>query len=120
MDQKNEMLTIDDYIAQFPDDIQEKLNAIRRTIRQAVPDASEKLSYGMPTFYLKKNLVHFAAFKNHIGFYPAPHGIEAFRDELSKYKGSKGAVQFPLNEPLPLELIARIAAYRAEENRKLK
>lgn len=113
-------MMIDDYIARFPADIQEKLSAVRQTIRQAAPDASEKLSYGMPTFYLNKNLVHFAAFKHHIGFYPTPNGIEAFREELSIYKSSKGAVQFPLDKPLPLELIGRIAAYRAEENRKLK
>ncbi len=120
MDQKNEIKTIDAYIAQFPDDIRQKLSAIRQTIKQAAPAASEKISYGMPTFFLNKNLVHFAAFKNHIGFYPAPHGIEAFADELSAYKGSKGAVQFPLDKPLPLELIARITACRAEENKKLK
>ena len=120
MEQKIEIKTIDAYMAQFPADIQDKLSAVRQTIKQAVPDATEKISYGMPTFYLKKNIVHFAAFKNHIGFYPAPQGIEAFADDLSSYKSSKGAVQFPLNKPLPLELISRIAAYRAEENRKLK
>lgn len=120
MEQKNVISTVDAYIAQFPADIQDKLSDVRQTIKQAVPDATEKISYGMPTFYLKKNLVHFAAFKNHIGFYPAPQGIEAFADELSVYKSSKGAVQFPLNKPMPLDLIARIAAYRAEENRKLK
>ncbi len=120
MEQKNVISTVDAYIAQFPADIQDKLSAVRQTIKQAVPDATEKISYGMPTFYLNKNLVHFAAFKNHIGFYPAPQGIEAFADELSVYKSSKGAVQFPLNKPLPLDLIARIAVYRAEKNRKLK
>ena len=120
MDQSKAIQTIDEYIAQFPADIQERLSTIRQIIRQAAPDASEKISYGMPTFYLNKNLVHFAAFKKHIGFYPAPHGITAFEEELSEYKSSKGAVQFPLSKPLPLDLIKRIVIFRAEENRKLK
>ena len=112
--------TVDEYIATAPKDIQGKLKELRAAIQSAAPDALEKISYGMPTFYLKKNLIHFAAFKNHIGLYPAPSGVEAFEDELSVYKTSKGAVQFPLNMPMPLELIARIAVFRAEENRKLK
>lgn len=120
MEEKKDISSIDAYIAQFPADIQEKLSAVRQAIKQAAPDASEKISYGMPTFFLNKNLVHFAAFKKHIGFYPAPHGIEAFADELSLYKSSKGAVQFSLDKPLPLELIARVTAFRAEENRRLK
>jgi uncharacterized protein YdhG (YjbR/CyaY superfamily)/predicted GIY-YIG superfamily endonuclease len=120
VNQTQEVKTIDEYIATFPADIQEKLVSIRQIIRQTVPDATEKISYGMPTFYLHKNLVHFAAQKKHIGFYPAPSGVEAFADELREYKTSKGAVQFPLDKPLPLDLIARIALFRAEENRKLK
>ena len=80
---------------------------MRATIRAAAPDAEEKISYQMPTFFLKGNLVHFAAFKQHIGFYPAPWGIEEFNEELSIYKGAKGSVQFPLDQPLPLDLVAR-------------
>ena len=108
--------SIDEYIASFPFDIQARLEAMRETIRAAAPDAEEKISYQMPTFFLKGNLVHFAAFKLHIGFYPAPRGIEAFQDELSQYKGSKGAVQFPLDQPLPLDLVARIVRFRVAEN----
>ncbi|MCM3703850.1 iron chaperone [Paenibacillus macerans] len=109
--------TIDEYIAQFPLDVSGKLQQIRSTIQAAAPDAVEKISYQMPTFALAgKNLVHFAAFKNHIGFYPTPSGIEEFREELSLYKNAKGSVQFPLDEPLPLELIGRIARFRAAEN----
>jgi uncharacterized protein YdhG (YjbR/CyaY superfamily) len=108
--------SIDEYIATFPQDIQAILQELRATIRAAAPDASEKISYQMPTFYLEGNLVHFAAYPKHIGFYPAPSGIEAFRDELSRYKGAKGSVQFPLGEPLPLDLIARIVAFRVQEN----
>ncbi|RRJ63158.1 hypothetical protein EHV15_09660 [Paenibacillus oralis] len=109
--------TFDEYIAQFPPDVSGKLQQIRSTIQAAAPDAVEKISYQMPTFTLAgKNLVHFAAFKNHIGFYPTPSGIEEFREELSLYKNAKGSVQFPLDEPLPLELIGRIARFRAAEN----
>jgi uncharacterized protein YdhG (YjbR/CyaY superfamily) len=109
--------TIDDYIAGFPKDIKEILETIRTTIREAAPNATEKISYGMPTFALNgKNLVHFAAFKNHIGFYPVPSGIEKFKKELSVYKGAKGSVQFPLDKPMPLELIAKIVKFRVEEN----
>ena len=115
---KDSFATIDEYIAGFPEDIQKKLQEIRATIKSAAPDAQEKISYQMPTFYLKGNLVHFAAYTTHIGFYPAPSGIEAFKNELSAYKNSKGAVQFPINEPLPLDLIRRITIYRVAENLK--
>lgn len=111
-----EFHTIDEYIAAFPADIQAKLQAMRETIRAAAPEAEERISYRMPTFALHGNLVHFAAFTRHIGFYPAPRGIEAFQQELSRYKGAKGSVQFPLDEPLPLELISRIVAFRVAEN----
>ena len=111
--------SIDEYIATFPADIQAILQELRATIHAAAPEATEKISYQLPTFYLKGNLVHFAAFKNHIGFYPAPRGIEAFQQELSAYKGSKGTVQFPIDEPLPLELVSRIVRFRAEENLKI-
>jgi uncharacterized protein YdhG (YjbR/CyaY superfamily) len=113
---KDEFTSIDEYIATFPEDIQAKLQEIRQTIKAAAPDASEKIAYAMPTFHLKGNLVHFAAFKNHIGFYPAPRGIEAFQEELSQYKGAKGSVQFPIDEPMPLDLIRRIVEYRVQDN----
>lgn len=109
---------IDEYIASYPEDVQEILGKIRATIRKAAPDAGEKISYGMPTFTLKGNLVHFAAFKKHIGFYPIPSGIEEFKDELSVYKQGKGSVQFPLDEPIPYELISRIVEFRVKENLK--
>ncbi len=109
--------TIDEYIATFPAPIQELLQQVRATIKAAAPEATEKISYQMPTFFLNGNLVHFAAFKNHIGFYPAPRGIEAFKEELDQYKGAKGSVQFPLDQPMPLDLIRRIVEFRADENR---
>jgi len=115
-DEKIAPKTIDDYIAGFPEDVQLKLQKIRKTIRDAAPDAVEKISYQMPTFALEGNLVHFAAFKNHIGFYPAPRGIEAFQEELSAYQGGKGSVQFPLEQPVPYDLIRRIVVFRVKDN----
>ncbi len=115
---KSGFTTIDEYIAAFPQDIQKILKEIRTTIKAAAPKAEEKISYQMPTFFLNGNLVHFAAFKEHIGFYPTPSGIEAFQKELSIYKGAKGSVQFPLDEPMPLKLISRIVKFRAAENLK--
>lgn len=109
---------IDQYIASCPAEVQELLYSLRRIIKETVPEASEKMSYGMPTFALHGNLVHFAAFKNHIGFYPAPSGIENFREELSKYKSSKGAVQFPLDQPIPYELVQKMVRFRVAENIK--
>jgi len=114
----NEFTNIDEYIATFPMDIQKKMQELRAVIKSSAPDAVEKISYQMPTFYLNGNLIHFAAYKNHIGLYPTPNGIEAFSDELSKYKGGKGSKQFPLNEPLPLDLISRIVKFRVAENQK--
>ena len=108
--------SIDDYIAGFPPDVREILESIRAIIRAAAPDAEETISYQMPTFTLQGNLVHFAAFKNHIGFYPIPTGIEAFKDELSAYVCGKGSVQFPLDQPMPLDLIRRIVEFRVKEN----
>jgi uncharacterized protein YdhG (YjbR/CyaY superfamily) len=108
--------TIDEYIASFPKDVQEILERIRRTIREAAPDAQEKISYQMPAFTLKGNLVYFAAFKNHIGFYPIPSGIEEFKEELSAYEQGKGSVQFPLDKPIPYDLISRIVKFRVKEN----
>jgi len=107
---------IDEYIAGFPQDVQAILEKIRATVRAAAPEAKEKISYGMPAFTLNGNLVYFAAFKNHIGFYPIPSGIEQFKEELSVYKQGKGSVQFPLDEPMPYELITRIVKFRAQEN----
>jgi len=115
---KNGFATIDEYIATFPEGVQKILQEIRAVIKAAAPDAEERISYQMPTFYLKGNLVHFAAYKNHIGFYPAPRGIEAFQQELSMYKGAKGSVQFPIDKPLPLDLISRIVKFRVAENLK--
>ena len=108
--------TIDEYIAAFPPNIQVILEQIRLTIHQAAPEAQEAISYQMPTFKLKGNLVHFAAFQNHIGFYPAPTGIEQFSDELSRYAGGKGSVRFPLDQPIPYDLIRRIVLFRVQEN----
>jgi uncharacterized protein YdhG (YjbR/CyaY superfamily) len=110
--------SIDEYIANFPVEVQKILRELRAVIKEAAPDAEEKISYQMPTFALKGNLVHFAAYKNHIGFYPAPRGIEAFKQELSVYKGAKGSVQFPIDKPLPLKLISKIVKFRVAENLK--
>lgn len=107
---------IDEYIAGFPKDIQEILEKIRVTIREAAPDADEAIKYQIPTFTLKGNLVHFAAFKNHIGFYPTPQGIEEFADELAPYASGKGSAQFPLDKPIPFDLIRRIVKFRVEKN----
>jgi uncharacterized protein YdhG (YjbR/CyaY superfamily) len=109
---------IDNYIDLFSEEVQGKLKKLRATIKAAAPEAIEKISYQMPTFYLNGNLVHFAAYKNHIGFYPTPSGIEHFKDELFAYKTSKGAIQFPIDQPLPLELVARIVKFRVVENQQ--
>ncbi|MFA6276224.1 MAG: DUF1801 domain-containing protein [Pedobacter sp.] len=111
---ETKITTIDEYINGFPHEVQEHLRQIRETIKNAAPQAKEKISYGMPTFYLNGNLIHFAGYKNHIGLYPAPQGIEAFKEDLSIYKGAKGSVQFPLNKPMPLDLIAKITRYRVK------
>lgn len=116
MDNKN-IANIDEYIAQFTEDIQEKLKLIRHIIRAVEPELIEKISYQMPTFYLNGNLVHFAAYKKHIGFYPTPSGVAAFEKELSAYKTSKGAIQFPIDQPLPVELIEAIVRFRVDENK---
>jgi uncharacterized protein YdhG (YjbR/CyaY superfamily) len=108
--------SVDAYIAAFPEEIQVKLRALREAIRAAAPEAEERISYQMPTYTLHGNLVHFAAYAHHIGFYPTPSGIAAFQQELARYKGAKGSVQFPLDAPLPLELISRMVAFRVAEN----
>lgn len=113
---KTEYHNVDEYIASFPTNVQQILRELRTAIKMAAPEAEEKISYQMPTFALYGNLVHFAAYKNHIGFYPTPSAIEAFKSELTSYKSAKGSVQFPIDESLPLELISRIVKYRVEEN----
>lgn len=111
-----EQSNIDEYIAQFPDSTKVILDKVRKTIQEAAPAATEKMSYQMPTFYFKGNLVHFAAYDKHVGFYPAPSGISAFEEELKGYKHAKGSVQFPLDKPIPYDLIRRITLFRVEEN----
>lgn len=108
--------TIDEYIALFPADVQSRLEAVRATIRAAAPDAEERISYKMPTFALKGNLVHFAAMKSYIGFYPTSSGVAAFKDELASYQSTPGAIHFPLDQPLPIDLIRRITEFRVTEN----
>ncbi|MFD1900210.1 iron chaperone [Enterococcus termitis] len=110
------MTIIEQYISESPEERQEKLQQLYTIIKTLVPEATEKMSYGMPTFYLNGNLVHFANAKNHIGFYPAPSAIIAFKDELTDYKTSKGAIQFPVDSPLPEALIKKIVLYRVNEN----
>lgn len=114
--QKSGYQTIDEYIAAFPENIQAQLEALRVTIRAAAPEAEERISYQMPAFALNGNLVYFAAAKHHIGFYPTASGIKAFQDELAQYEGSKGAVRFPIGQPLPMDLIRRIVQFRVAEN----
>jgi uncharacterized protein YdhG (YjbR/CyaY superfamily) len=108
--------TVDAYIAGFPEDVQELLERVRRTIGKAAPGAQEKISYAIPTFTLSGNLVHFAAFERHVGFYPGASGVESFKKELSAYKNAKGSVQFPLDRPIPYGLIAKIVKFRVKEN----
>jgi uncharacterized protein YdhG (YjbR/CyaY superfamily) len=113
---KKEFRTIDDYIEIYTKDIQSILEKIRQTIRIAAPGAVETINYQIPTFKLNdKNLVHFAAFKNHIGFYPTPSGVKAFKRELAQYKGAKGSVQFAYNKPIPYDLMKKIVMFRAKE-----
>lgn len=118
-EKRNEPESIDEYIAGFPDEVQKILQELRRVIREEAPDAKEKISYQMPTFELYENLVHFSAYKNHIGFYPTPSGIEAFMEEISAYKWARGSVQFPIGKPMPYDLIRRIVRFRVAENIRL-
>jgi uncharacterized protein YdhG (YjbR/CyaY superfamily) len=108
--------TIDEYIASFPREVQLRLDRIRTVIRKAAPEAEEKISYRIPTFALKGNLVHFGGFKSHVGFYPGASGIANFKTELAAYESARGSVQFPFDEPLPVSLIARIVKFRVKEN----
>lgn len=119
MEPNQNPVTIDEYISRFPDKIQNKLNQLRETIKNSAPGAEEKISYGMPTFHLKKNLVHFAVHTNHIGFYPGASGVIEFVKESRSYKNSKGSIQFPIDEPLPLETIIKIVKFRVLENTNL-
>ena len=109
----NKVTSIDEYIANCPKGVQKKLKDLRGTIKASAPEATEKISYQMPTFYLKGNLVHFAALKHHIGFYPTPSGMQAFTKETAKYASTKGALQFQLDKPLPLKLIGKIVKFRS-------
>lgn len=110
--------TIQAYIAEQAEGIQPRLREIYETIRAAIPDAEERISWGMPTFWKGRNLIHFAAAKHHIGIYPGPEAVAAFADRLTAYRTSKGAVQFPNRQPLPLDLIAAMAQWCYENNRK--
>ncbi|MBT2582610.1 DUF1801 domain-containing protein [Planococcus sp. ISL-109] len=112
--------TIDEYIEQAPEDVREILQTLRRVIQEEAPDAQEAIKYQLPTFVLNGNLVHFAAFKHHIGFYLVPSGITAFQQELAAYKQGKGSVQFPLDQPMPYDLIRRIVRFRLAENLEKK
>ncbi|HEY8889700.1 MAG TPA: DUF1801 domain-containing protein [Clostridium sp.] len=110
--------SIDEYILNFPPEIQGILKKLRKVIKESAPDAQEKISYQMPTFVLHGNLVHFAAFKNHIGLYPTPSGTDSFKLEIAEYKSGKGSIQFPLDKPIPYELIRKIVEFRVIENIK--
>lgn len=110
--------SIDEYIAFSPEELRERLSLLRETIQKAAPEATETINYKIPTFKVNGNLVHFAGYKKHIGFYPAPSGIKKFEKELSPYPSAKGSVQFPHDQPLPLDLITRIVKFRVEEQNK--
>lgn len=118
-EKKNAVNTIDDYILQFSASVQTTLQQLRSVIKEAAPDADEKISWQMPTFVLHGNLVHFAAYKKHVGFYPGASGIEAFKNQLTEYKTSKGAVQFPIGKPIPYALISEIVRFRVSENTEI-
>jgi uncharacterized protein YdhG (YjbR/CyaY superfamily) len=118
---RDQFATIDEYIASFPPDIREKLQRMREVIRKAVPDAEEAIRYGIPTFRQDgHNLVHFAAFKDHLSFFPTSSGVAKFRKELSSYTMSRGTIRFPPDKPVPYDLVERITRFRAEENRERK
>jgi uncharacterized protein YdhG (YjbR/CyaY superfamily) len=114
------LTSIDEYIKEQPSNVQKILEKMRQTIHKAAPTAEEAISYGLPTFKLNGNLVHFGGFKSHIGFYPAPEGIEAFKKELSQYKGGKGTIKFPLEKPIPYDLVTEIVKFRVKKNLQKK
>jgi len=111
--------SIDEYIGTFPKEVQEILKKLRAVIKEVAPNAEERISYRMPTFSQKGNLVHFAAYEKHIGFYPTPSGIQAFKNELSVYEGAKGSIKFPIDEQLPYTLIGKIVRFRVTENSRI-
>ena len=113
---KSQYRTIDEYIQTFPKNVQKILQSLRQTIKEVAPEAVETISYQIPTFKLNGNLVHFAAYKNHIGFYPTSSAINAFKDKLSQYELSKGTVRFPIDKPIPLDLVKKMVAFRVMEN----
>jgi len=115
---RKQFKTIDEYIKTFPEEVQAILEKMRQTIRKAAPEAEEAISYQIPTFKLNGNLVHFAAFKNHISFFPTARGVEKFKKELSQYVGSKGTVRFPLDKPIPYDLVREVTMFRRKENLK--
>lgn len=115
---KNTFKSIDEYIKTFPKEVQSVLQELRKVIQEEAPEATEKISYQIPTFYLNGNLVHFAAYKNHIGFYPGASGIVKFQKEIDKYKNAKGSVQFPIDQPLPFSLVRKIVKFRVGEYKK--
>ena len=115
-EKKDVPATVDQYIEGFPEEIQVILSKLRAAVKKAAPQAVERISYQMPAFYLNGNLVYFAAFKNHIGFFPTSSGVAAFKKDLAKYATTKGTVHFPLDKPLPLDLIKRIVKFRVKEN----
>jgi uncharacterized protein YdhG (YjbR/CyaY superfamily) len=118
---KKQYSTVDEYVASFPRDVQDVLEKMRQTVHQVAPGAEETIAYQMPAFRLDgKSLVYFAAFKDHIGFYPLPSGTEAFKKELSAYKGGKGSVRFPLGKSIPYDLVKKIVAFRVKENQEKK
>lgn len=119
-DNQNPTPSVDEYIAQAPEDVRPILARIRAIVKEAAPQAEERIGYGMPSYYLNGYLLGFAAFKKHIGLYPTPAGIDAFKDELARYKGAKGSVQFPLNQPMPYDLIGKLARARVAEKTKKK
>jgi uncharacterized protein YdhG (YjbR/CyaY superfamily) len=121
MDRKPQPIqTIDEYIAQYPEEIRDLLQKLRQTIRESAPEAREAISYRIPTFKLNGNLVHFAAFRDHISLFPTSSGVDAFREELSGYKISKGTIQFPLDKPIPFDLVRKIVKFRVRENQGKK
>jgi uncharacterized protein YdhG (YjbR/CyaY superfamily) len=120
MESKKGFKTIDEYITAFPENVQSILQELRRVISETAPEAKETIDYGIPTFKLNGNLVHYAAFKNHIGFYPTPSAIESFKKELASFKQAKGSVQFPLDKPIPFDLVKKIVEFRVKQNESKK
>ena len=118
MESKPNPNTVDEYISQFPEDVRQILQRIRSIVKESAPQAEERIGYQMPGYYLNGPLVYFAAFKHHVGFYPTAADLEPFEAELSAYKRSKGTIQFPLDKPIPYDIIARIVQYRVAQNQK--